>query len=147
MNIFQGNYELRLKSWYQLRQEISELDRQNQCIRIDDWWQKCPLVNHYLHPDFMFEWPGPWELISENNYCVYARALGMVYTLLLLGINDIDIVDAKDDNNEDVVLVLVDDAKYILNYWPDTVVNNCLQDFKITKRHDLAHIIKKIGNI
>ena len=145
MNIFQGNYESILQYWYTLRQDIKDLDLQNQCILIDSWWQQCPIVNHYLHTDFMHEWPGPWELIAENNYCPYARALGMIYTLLLLGINDIDLIDAIDNNNEDVVLVLVDNAKYILNYWPGTVVNNCLQDFKTAKRHDLTPIFKKIG--
>ena len=147
MNIFQSSYESRLQAWFDLRQELNSLDIENKCVKIDNWWQKCPLVNHYLHTDFMHEWPGPWELISENNYCPYARALGMVYTLLLSGINTIDLVDAVDNNSEDVVLVLVDNAKYIMNYWPDTVVNNCLQDFKITKRHSLTPIITKIGQI
>lgn len=145
VNIFQLNYEQRLKHWHQLRVDLTNSDTKTKCIEIDKFWQHCPLVNHYLHPDFTNDWPGPWELISENNYCPYARALGMVYTLLLLGINDIDLVDAKDDNNEDVVLVLVDNAKYLMNYWPDTVVNNCLQDFKVIKRHNLSPIITKIG--
>ena len=145
MNIFQSSYESRLQSWFDLRQEIKELNIKNQCVKIDSWWQKCPLVNHYLHTDFMHEWPGPWELISENNYCPYARALGMVYTLLLSGINTIDLVDAVDNNSEDVVLVLVDNAKYIMNYWPDTVVNNCLQDFSVTKHIDITPIKTKIG--
>jgi hypothetical protein len=147
MNIFQGSYENRLQGWFTLRTNLNNLSIKNQCIEIDKWWQKTPLVNHYLHTDFMHEWPGPWELIVENNYCLYARALGMIYTLLLLGVKDIDFVDAIDNNNEDVVLVLVDNAKYILNYWPDTVVNNCLQDFKITKQHSLKPIITKIGQI
>lgn len=145
MNIFQVDYQIRLQSWYDLREEIKKLDLQTQCVFIDNWWQKCPLVTHYLHPDFTNEWPGPWELLVENNYCTYARGLGMIYTLLLLGINNIDFVEAKDDNNEDVVLVLVDNAKYIMNYWPNTVVNNCLQDFKIERQIDIVPIITKIG--
>lgn len=147
MNIFQGSYENRLQGWFNLRTNLANQPIETQCIEVDKWWQKTPLVNHYLHTDFMYEWPGPWELIVENNYCLYARALGMIYTLLLLGVEDIDFVDAIDNNNEDVVLVLVDNAKYICNYWPDTIVNNCLQDFKITKRHNLTPIIKKIGQI
>jgi hypothetical protein len=95
----------------------------------------------------MESWPTPWELIYDNEYCVYARALGMIYTLLLSGINDIDLVEAIDDNSEDVVLVLVDNAKYILNYWPDTVVNNCLSDFTIKKHINLTPIINKIGKL
>lgn len=145
MNIFQLSYEHRLKYWHELRTQLESHDTKTKCIDIDNFWQSCPIVNHYLHTDFMHEWPDPWELIVENNYCPYARALGMIYTLLLLGITDIDLVDAIDNNSEEVVLVLVDNAKYILNYWPNTVVNNCLQDFKIKKRHNLTPIIKKIG--
>ena len=71
----------------------------------------------------------------------------MIYTLLLLGITDIDFCLGKDDNSEDVALVLVDNAKYIMNYWPDTVISNKLKDFKIVSNIDLKTIITKIGNI
>jgi hypothetical protein len=145
INIFQQSYDTRLKSWYQLRTSIEKLDIKEKCIEIDRYWQRAPLVNHYLHFDFMEEWPNPWELIYENNYCNVARALGMVYTLLLLGIKDIEVVEAIDYNNEEVVLVLVDNAKYILNYWPDTVLNNNLHDFKINKKINISPIITKIG--
>ncbi len=144
MNSFQGTYENRLQEWFALRQELKNLDIQQQCIRIDAFWQQCPLVNHYLHPTDIHIWPGPWDLIYENNYCQYARALGMVYTLLMLGIQDIDFVDAKDDNREDVVLVLVDNAKYILNYYPNSVLSNTLKDFKINAKFDLGQIVKHI---
>jgi hypothetical protein len=97
-----------------------------------------------LHPDFLSEWPNPWELINDNMYCTYGRALGMIYTLLLLGIKDIDLVLAKDDNSEEVVLVTVNDAKYILNYWPDTVVNNSLDQFKIIKKFNITSLMAKI---
>ena len=145
MNTFQLNYEARLKNWHDLRLKLESEDISKICIEVDKFWQQCPLNNHYLHPVDINNWPNPWELVFDNEYCVYARALGMIYTLLLLGVKDIDLVEAKDDNDEDVVLVLVDNAKYILNYWPNTVVNNNLQDFKITKYLDLTHIITRIG--
>lgn len=147
MNIFQLNYEVRLKNWHDLRHELETCSLEEKCVKIDSFWQQCPIVTHYLHPVDIPDWPGPWELIYDNSYCVYARSLGMIYTLLMLGITDIDLVDAIDDNNNEVVLVLVDRAKYILNYWPDTVLNNCLQDFKIKKYHDIANIKNKIGQI
>lgn len=145
MNTFQLNYENRLKSWHELRIRLENSDIKYQSIEIDKFWQQCPLLNHYLHPSDIQDWPNPWELLYENSYCYYARALGIIYSLLLLGVTDIDLVEAKDNNNEDVVLVLVDHAKYILNYWPDTILNNSLQDFKILKYIDLSHIITKIG--
>lgn len=105
------------------------------------------MVNHYLHPHDIDNWPNPWELLSENTYCEIARALGICYTLLLIGINDIQMVLAKNDNNEDVVLVLVDNAKYIMNYWPDSVISITLNDFNVVEKLDITKIIDKIGKI
>jgi hypothetical protein len=146
MNTFQLNYDVRLKSWHDLRIKLEKYEVNEKCIEVDKFWQQCPIASHYLHPVDILDWPNPWELIFDNNYCMYSRALGMIYTLLLLGINDIDLVEAKDDNDEDVVLVLVNNAKYILNYWPNTVVNNCLTNFNITRYLDITHIIKKTGS-
>jgi hypothetical protein len=103
------------------------------------------LVTHHLHPQDIDNWPDPWELLSENTYCEVARALGMCYTLHLIGITDIELVLARNDTAEDVVLVLVDNAKYIMNYWPNTVISNTLKDFKVVQKLDLQTIITKIG--
>jgi hypothetical protein len=144
-NIFILDYESRLKTWSKLRDSIANKSMATQCVAIDDFWQKSPIQHHYLHTDFMKDWPSPWQLLSDNTYCNYARALGMVYTLLLLGNKSIELVDAVDDNNNEVVLVLVDDAKYVLNYWPGTVLNNHITDFVIIRKHDLTPLHSKIG--
>jgi len=144
-NIFILDYEVRLKSWVDLRNKLLRQPISDQIIEIDSFWQRVPLSNHYLHPDFIKDWPSPWQLLSDNNYCYYARALGMIYTLLLLGINKLELITAIDDNSNEVVLVLVDDAKYVLNYWPDTVVNNHIESFKITRTLDISPLYSKIG--
>lgn len=147
MNVFQLSYDARLQDWYKLRNQILNLDTLQKCIEIDRWWQQAPLVNHYLHPYEVDAWPDPWELLVDNTYCTIARALGMCYTLVLIGVKDIQLVEARNDLGEDVVLVLVDNAKYILNYWPETVISNNLNDFSITNQIDFTKIIKKLGNI
>jgi hypothetical protein len=144
MNVFQMNYDTRLRSWYDLRTKLEQADTKSKCVEIDQWWQKAPLVNHHLHILDSANWPGPWELLVENTYCTVARALGMCYTLLLTGIDDIELVEATDSNGEDVVLVLVDHAKYVLNYWPETVVNNCSKDFTIKRKIDITDLQQKI---
>jgi len=141
MNVFQLNYETRLNSWYNLRSTLEHSDTKTKCVEIDKWWQQAPLVNHHLHILDNENWPGPWDLLVENTYCTVARALGMCYTLLLTGVEDIVLVEATDMQGEDMVLVLVDSAKYVLNYWPDTVVNNNSKDFSI-KRHINVSSIK-----
>lgn len=145
MNVFQLDFNTRLQAWYEFRNKIKNKSVSEKCIETDNFWQKCPIVNHYLHTDYVTDWPDPWVLLSENMYCNVAKALGICYTLLLTGVNDIKMVQAIDNNNEEVILVLVDNAKYILNYWPNTVVNNCLQDFTIKQTVNIDHIKTKIG--
>jgi hypothetical protein len=144
MNVFQLNYDTRLRSWYELRSQIEGTSIQHKCIEIDKWWQYAPLVNHHLHILDSENWPGPWDLLVENTYCTIARALGMCYTLLLTGVEDIVLVEATDMQGEDIVLVLVDRAKYVLNYWPDTVVNNNSNDFSIKRHIDVSSIKLKL---
>jgi hypothetical protein len=144
-NIFLFDYETRLQSWAKLRNESINQPLDKICVEVDKFWQRVPTQQHYLHTDFIKDWPSPWQLLSDNTYCYYARALGMIYTLLLLGNKNIDLVDAKDDNSNEVVLVLVDNAKYVLNYWPDMVVNNRITDFVITRKHDITPLYSKIG--
>lgn len=69
----------------------------------------------------------------------------MVYTLLLLGIENVDFIDAIDDNSENVCLVLVDNAKYILNWYPDSVLNTSLTEFTNVNRIDTIPLKQKIG--
>lgn len=144
MNIFQIDYETRLQNWHDLKKRTSLLDLKSQCIEVDSWWQDAPLLNHYLHVHDVSNWPDPWELLVENNYCSVARALGICYTLCMIGVKDLEMAMATDAFGNDVILVLVDGAKYILNYWPDTVVNNCLQDFSIKKPIDISALLQKI---
>ena len=143
-NVFQLNYEARLKSWYDLRKSLEDRDIKTICLAIDNWWQKAPLVNHHLHPNDIDNWPGPWDLLVENNYCQIARGLGMVYTLQLVGIKDIDFCIAIDDNSEECALVMVDSAKYVMNYYPNTVISNSLKDFNVASHIDMTKINIKI---
>lgn len=145
MNVFLLDFYVRLRAWHTLKLELAEKDLEHICLEVDKFWQFCPMSTHYLHPEDVETWPSPWELLNDNTFCPYSRALGMMYTLVLLGIKEVDIVEATDYNNNEVVLVLVDRAKYIMNYWPDTVVNNSLADFKIKNKINTDILIRKIG--
>jgi len=144
-NIFLFDYETRLKSWFDLRNTITNQPLETQCIEVDRYWQQVPIQNHYLHIDFIKDWPDPWTLINDNTFCPYSRALGMFYTLLLLGNKSLDLIEAIDDNSNEVVLLSVNNAKYLLNYWPDTVLNNRLEDFKTSRYLDISPLYSKIG--
>ena len=144
MNVFQLNYETRLSSWYDLRVRLEDSSVETRCVEVDKFWQQAPLVNHHLHILDSENWPDPWQLLVENTYCTVARAVGICYTLLLLGVENIEIAEATDKMGDDVVIVLVDNAKYILNYWPDTIVNNSLTNFTIKREFDITQLKQKI---
>lgn len=146
-NVFLLDYYTRLREWFKLKERLVDQELPTICVEVDTFWQKVPLSSHYLHPADVESWPNPWELINDNHYCYYARALGMIYTLLLLGVKDIDFVEATDYNSNDVVLVLVDNAKYVMNYWPETVVNSSLTEFVVKRRIGINPLIKKIGDV
>lgn len=144
MNIFQCGYQDRLRSWRDLRNNIKTLPTDQACIETDRWWQQAPLVNHHLHWSDTANWPDPWTLLSENNYCTLTRALGMCYTLLMNDITNIELVIATDCQCEEHNLVLVDRPKYILNFWPDSVISTNLNDFKVIRSISLDSIKNKI---
>jgi hypothetical protein len=144
INVFLLDYCTRLREWHKLKETLIDQDLSTICIAVDRFWQRAPISAHYLHPADVVDWPGPWELINDNEYCIYGRGLGMIYTLMLLGINNIDFVEAIDYNRENVVLVLVE-KKYVLNHWPNSVLTNKLSDFAITKRISIESLESKIG--
>jgi len=149
MNIFLEDYYDRLRHWHELREKLTGKDVKTICIEVDKFWQAAPLLTRYLHSDDIENWPGPWTLLNDNSYCLYARALGIVYTLVLLGVQSIDLVEGTDDNIEDVVLVIVKqdaDTKYVLNWNPGSVTNINLDLFTIKKHLSLEPIVKKLEN-
>jgi DNA-binding MltR family transcriptional regulator len=114
-------YQERLADWYHLRQVASVAKLPEQLQLINDWWFRAPIVNRVVTWDNTAEWPTPWNLLVNNGYCDLARALGIVYTLLLLDrqlYTDLEIISTGQDN-----LVQIDSGKYILNWAPGEVLN------------------------
>ncbi len=140
-----SDYIQRLKSWNEFRASLSDKDALTICNAVNEYWLNCKLEKYYLHPVDIPDWPTPWELLNDHTYCQYARALGIIYTLLLLGIRDIDLVDVVYDNNENVPIVLVNNAKYLLNCRDDELLNSFSSKYTITKKHDIRPLREKAG--
>lgn len=144
MNVFQLSFGERLASWVQLRESLNGQTPENICTAVDAWWQSAPYVNHYLHYQDTQNWPDPWTLLAENHYCAVAKALGMCYTLWMTDIESFELVIATDIMAEQFPLVLVNHAKYILNYHPNTVLSNNLHDFTIQHTVQIQHLKQKL---
>jgi hypothetical protein len=147
MNPFQNSYNQRLTEWRQLRLLSATLPLDRVCVEIDRWWQQAPLINRHLHWQDESNWPDPWVMLSENTYCYLTRAIGMCYTLLLSRedmLNRLELIYARDDQAEEHYLVSIDGAKYVMNYWPDSVLSTTLKDFTVISSKSLESIKNRI---
>jgi len=145
MNPFQNNYPSRLESWRKLREYTATLSTEQACVEIDRWWQQAPLVTHHLHWNDSAHWPDPWILLHENIHCPLTRALGSCYTVLMsTKAQSAELVHARDSESHEHYLVFVDNAKYVLNWWPNCVINTSQSEFTILSSKSLESIKNKI---
>lgn len=89
------------------------------------------------------QWPNPWQLLNDNVYCNLARALGIVYTILMLERTDIDAIQITEGDQGN--LVLIDHGKYILNWGRDRLLNIELTNFTITRSLDSSEVAHLLG--
>lgn len=121
------NFEQRLASWNQLRDQCSAAPPEQALIQINAWWFEAPWRPYHLHWDDQHNWPDPWQLLDDNIFCSLARGLGMLYTVAMVDradLQDVALVDTGTDN-----LVLVNQKKYILNWDRRQIVNINLAPF------------------
>jgi len=136
------NFSERLESWAQLRQQCQTLDSEPALIKINAWWFQTPWTAYHLHWDDQADWPDPWQLLGDDQYCPVARGLGILYTIAMLDREDLQdacMIEYQSDN-----LVLVNKEKYILNWDPDQVLNISLGRSKPRRRVSQEEIKQKI---
>jgi len=136
------DFSERLESWAQLRQQCQTLDSEPALIKINQWWFQTPWTAYHLHWDDQADWPDPWQLLSDDQYCPVARGLGIMYTIAMLDredLQDSQMIEYQSDN-----LVLVDKKKYILKWDPEQVVNISLGKSKPRRQVSQEQIKQKI---
>lgn len=132
--MWQSDYHARLADWAALRAQCNSLPLEQQLAAINTWWFRAPIVNRSIRWNEHTFWPDPWELLTNSGYCELARALGIVYTLMMLDNRQytaLEIAEVDQDN-----LVLVDSGKYILNWWPNEILNIHSKPLEFSQRID-----------
>lgn len=73
----------RLTEWINHRQKLDEVEDPLQ--EVWDLWHNAPFVPHNrkIDPYFQRNWPSPWEIILDNKYDDFTRALMISWTLKL----------------------------------------------------------------
>lgn len=121
--MFDKKYEDRLVIWRNFRDELEVSESP-----FDDvigFYSKVPYVSIVTDPWDQSSWLGPWELLHENQYCHFARVLGMCYSLQLterFKDSDFEIhIGIDNTKSETYYLLYVDDV--VLNYDQECIVN------------------------
>jgi len=79
--MFDKKYDDRLRLWVELRQSLS--NEEDPIQKVIDYYNRVPLVSIQVDPYDQSAWLDPWTLLKENNYCEFAKLLGICYTLQL----------------------------------------------------------------
>ena len=117
--MFKLPIEERLSYWLNLRKAIEGSTDPLQ--EVWDFWHQAPFIPHNknIDPYYQSSWPSPWEIIAENKYDDFTKALMIGYTLKLTKkfkdskIELRTLVDTVQPREYNVIYV---DESWVLNY-------------------------------
>ena len=123
-------------------QPTNDIPLQEWLLQINDWWYRAPVTARTVIWEDHQRWPDPWTLLSQDRICDLARALGMLYTVMMPhhSTHNISLVQTDHDN-----LVLVDQGKYILNWAPGQLLNIRSQVVQVRRQLDSSlfnHVLR-----
>ena len=116
--MFNQTVESRLTEWANHRRQLDEAEDPLQ--EVWDFWHQAPFTPHNknVDPYYQQSWPSPWEIIVDNKYDDFTKALMIGWTLKLT---------KKYQNSKIELRTLVDSActrQYNLLYVDDNWVIN-----------------------
>lgn len=117
--MFEQSVDQRLSSWIDFRKSLN--DSTDPLQEVWDLWHQSPFIpyNKNIDPYYQRNWPSPWEIIAENKYDDFTRALMIAWTLKLtnkFAESKIEIRTLVDNKfNREYNLVYVDDS-WVINY-------------------------------
>lgn len=122
--MFHLNLDDRLSSWAKFRAELET--SQTPFNDVWEFWKSAPFIpyNHKVDPRRKKYWPTPWEIIVENKYDDFTKALMIGWTLKLTN---------RFQDSKIEIKILVDDFK-------PTIYNICCIDDQIINYQDSGPI-------
>jgi hypothetical protein len=81
--MFKQDVDDRLSSWAKFRHQLEDSPIPYQDVW--EFWKSAPFIpfNHKIDPYHQRSWPSPWEIIVENKYDDFTKALMIGYSLKL----------------------------------------------------------------
>jgi hypothetical protein len=117
--MFDLDVDDRLSAWSELRKHL-EISR-DPLQAVTEFWMRTPFTahNHKIDPFYQASWPTPWEIIVENRYDDFTKAVMMGYTILLtekFKNSDVQIKTLVDNQFKRLYNIVCVDNTWVLNY-------------------------------
>lgn len=144
--MFKQSPDDRLSSWAQHRAQLDQCD--NPYAATWEFWKSAPFVpyNPEVDPFYPHGWPTPWEIIVENRYDDFTKALMIGYSLKWTKrfentpIEIRTVVDSAKNMSYNIVCV---DNRWAINYadtgpiemknWPDNFLVENLVELGVSR--------------
>jgi hypothetical protein len=123
--MFELEIDDRFTAWSLLRKQINESS--TPLADLVDFWSSTPFTahNHNIDPYYPASWPTPWEIIVDNVYDDFTKAVMMGWTLLLTDRykdSSIYVKTLVDKPHNRLYNIVVVDNHWALNYQDNQVV-------------------------
>jgi tRNA A37 threonylcarbamoyladenosine biosynthesis protein TsaE len=79
--MFNKKFEERLQLWREFREGLETAEDPIQSAI--NFYLLTPTVSRHVDPYTPSDWPDPWELLEENEYCEFGKILAICYSLQL----------------------------------------------------------------
>lgn len=134
----------RLAAWRDFRQSLDTTNIVDVCETVMEWWEYAPLLNITIDPVDSSNWPTPWEMLHQGDFCEDSLALGMAYTIYYANPNiDIELLYITNKKQSIQKLCALIDNKHLLNYERSMISKfTDLEDITVSYRVNINEIVE-----
>ena len=141
----------RLRHWRDFRKTLTERKtEEEQLVEVSNYWLDYAMMDQFLNPDDPKSWPTPWEIVNQGHVCPVGAPYMMEQTLIMSDEKRwkperLELMYVDDKQISAMFMVLVVDAKYVLNYsrnelkYFDMVQKNCIIHNKYNPSNNCRH--------
>lgn len=117
--MFKQSIDDRLSSWAKHRDDLDTAA--DPLLSVWEFWKDAPFVpyNNKVDPFYQKSWPSPWQIIVDNHYDDFTKALMIAWTLKLTNKfkdSAIEIRSLIDKQHNSVHNVVYVDNLWVVNY-------------------------------
>ena len=129
--------------WREFRRSLDTENIMEVCNTVVKWWQSAPLINIAIDPVNSNQWPTPWEMLHQGDFCENSLALGMSYTIYYANSdipNELLYVTCLGESFQRLCTLI--DNKHLLNFERGVISTLPGDDCTISYRQKIKNIIK-----